>query len=200
MKTRLLEALDELLADEHPEAVSLRSVARRAGVSHGLPGYYFGDRRGMLTAYATQGYAMLSHRLAKALRRVAKGSPAERLATIGITYVQFSLEERRRFAVMFQSNEIDVQQSDFRKRADTAFDPFLACINEYFATRPERAAEVPAVMFGAWSLVHGAAMLLQGTRATSRFPVGRLPAIVEKMCHDFASTNLPEAAAKRSAG
>lgn len=191
VRTRLLEALDELLADGPPDAVSLRSVARRAGVSHGLPGYYFGDRQGMLTAYATQGYALLGHRLTKAARRAAKGNPADRLAAIGIAYVAFSQEERRRFSVMFQSTEIDVDQSDFRKRADSAFGPFMACVSEYFSARPERAAEMPVVMFGAWSLVHGAAMLLQGTRATNRFPADRLPGIVEKMCRDFAARSLP---------
>lgn len=191
VKARLLQALDELLEDEPPGAVSLRRVARRAGCSHGLPGYYFGDRQGLLTAYAGQGFAMLGHSIHQAARRSAKGGAAAQLAAIGVAYVRFSQEERRRFSVMFQSTEIDVDGRDFKKRADLAFKPLMDCIHGYFADKPERAGEAPVVMFGAWSLVHGAAMLLQGSRATSRFPAESLPGIIERMCQDFASANLP---------
>ena len=48
----LLKSADEIIEAEGLEAFTLRSCARRAGVSHAAPAHHFGDRAGLLSAYA----------------------------------------------------------------------------------------------------------------------------------------------------
>ena len=59
LRRALLAAVDEIVQELGVEGLSLRECARRAGVSHGAPAHHFGDKRGMLTEYATDGFEKL---------------------------------------------------------------------------------------------------------------------------------------------
>jgi len=190
VKSRLFQALEEELADRHPDAISLRQVARRAGVSHGLPGYYFGDRAGLLTAYAAEGYALLAERVEAAA--AAAATPADCMAGIGIAYIDFSEERRTYFSVMFQSHEVDADDARLKHHADRCYNPFLKSMEIYFARHPERRARQGVVTVGAWAIVHGAAMLARGPRLKQRVPAHLLRPLFAEMCRSYASTNMPE--------
>src|SRR5918995_2060808 len=84
----LLEAAVEAIDESGPAALSLRDLARRAGVSHAAPAHHFGDKAGLLTALAIEGF----NRLADALdaSREATGS----LLESGVTYVRFAADNR----------------------------------------------------------------------------------------------------------
>jgi AcrR family transcriptional regulator len=190
VKTRLFQALEELLADHHPDAISLRQIARSAGVSHGLPGYYFGDRAGLLTAYAAEGYALLAERIEKVA--AAAVTPADCMAAIGIAYIDFSEDRSTYFSVMFQSHEVDANDAALKLHADRCYNPFLKSMETYFAAHPERRARQGVVTVGAWAIVHGAAMLARGPRLKQRVPPHLLRPLFAEMCRTYASTNMPE--------
>jgi len=190
VKTRLFQALEQLLADHHPDAISLRQIARSAGVSHGLPGYYFGDRAGLLTAYAAEGYALLAERIE--VVAAAATTPAECMAGIGIAYIDFSEDRRTYFSVMFQSHEVDANDATLKLHADRCYNPFLKSMETYFARHPERRARQGVVTVGAWAIVHGAAMLARGPRLKQRVPPHLLRPLFAEMCRTYATTNMPE--------
>lgn len=187
----LLHALDELLEQRHPDDVSLREVARRAGVSHGLPGYYFQDRRGLLTAYAAEGYRLMGEMQRSELSKLADQPAHVRMAELGVSYVNFSVQYSRRFSVMFQSHEVNLENSEYKENADRAFGALREIVGSYFAGKPDGEKLAVQVMFGAWSLAHGAAMLMQGPRLNRYMPPEIIPGLVRKMCYDFAASNLP---------
>ncbi|MFC7657596.1 TetR/AcrR family transcriptional regulator [Pseudonocardia benzenivorans] len=56
LRRALLDASAQLVGERGPAALSLREVARRAGVSHAAPAHHFTDRRGLLTALAAEGW------------------------------------------------------------------------------------------------------------------------------------------------
>lgn len=95
----LLDAAVEVIAESGPAALSLRDLARRAGVSHAAPAHHFGDKAGLLTALAVQGFDLL----ADALRG------AEDLLSAGVAYVDFAVGHRAHFDVMFRP---DLYRSD----------------------------------------------------------------------------------------
>src|SRR5215204_1073569 len=66
VREALLAAARAELVEHGRAAISLRAVARRAGLSHASPKYHFGDRSGLLTVIATEGF----HALARDLSRV----------------------------------------------------------------------------------------------------------------------------------
>lgn len=102
----LLSAAREELAEKGHASVSLRAVARRAGVSHAAPAHFFGDRAGMLTAVATDGFRQLAQVLSVAAQKRGRRGDASRLAAIGRAYVDFGLAQPALFDLMFRRSEL----------------------------------------------------------------------------------------------
>jgi AcrR family transcriptional regulator len=141
----------EAIAEVGPTAVSLRDLARRTGVSHAAPAHHFGDKAGLLTAVATDGF----RRLAATLRETyqATGSFLE----VGVAYVGFAVTHRAHFEVMFRPelyHPDDPELTQAREQARALLYPPAAEV----ANSPDGRDEVRAGV-AAWSLVHGLATL-----------------------------------------
>lgn len=144
---RLRETLiDEAAAaiDEHGiDALSLRELARRAGVSHAAPAHHFGDRSGLLTAIAADGF----ERLADAL-----GAAGDDFVEAGVAYVRFANAEPGRFAVMFRTELLKPDDSALEAARDRAGGILASgAVGALGGARADRLA--------AWSIVHGFATL-----------------------------------------
>jgi AcrR family transcriptional regulator len=143
--------IEEALADierDGPGGVRLRELARRAGVSHAAPAHHFGDRVGLLTSIAAQGYDLMADELSAVWERT--GSFLE----VGVAYVRFAVRHRAHFAVMFQpellrGDDPALVAARIRSSA-TLFGPVSSVAPEADALRAGIAA---------WSLVHGLATL-----------------------------------------
>lgn len=111
LRAAVLSAAAEAVQRDGPQAVNLRALAREAGVSHTAPRHHFGDRRGVLTALATQGYAELAGRLD------AAGAAGDFLE-VGVAFVAFALERPAHFQVLFRPDLVDVEDPELcRARA-----------------------------------------------------------------------------------
>src|SRR6185437_2966468 len=82
LRPALLRAAVEVIGQAGPAAMSLREVARRAGVTHAAAAYHFGDKAGLLTAVAVQGYRILAEELRSA-RDARRGFLEVRVARAG---------------------------------------------------------------------------------------------------------------------
>jgi AcrR family transcriptional regulator len=156
LPTALLDAVDEVVRERGLAAVTLRAAARRAGVSHTAPAHHFGDKAGLLTAYAAQGFAALRDRLRAANDQQADESG---LTAIGLAYVRFAIEEPGRFQAMFRPELVHVDEPAYRDSCDAAFAVLLDSVAEL---RDDLAPEDPQLLYaatGAWSIVHGFATL-----------------------------------------
>ena len=102
LRRALIEAARRLLETEGPSALSLRAVAREAGVSPAAPYHHFKDKSELLDAVAHEGWQMLNVSLAKA-REVAT-SMHERLVSLGAAYVAFARENAALYRVMYESS------------------------------------------------------------------------------------------------
>lgn len=90
LRPALLRAAAKILEKEGSDAVSLRDLARRAGVSHTAPYRHFPDRRALLAALAEEGFAQLAAEL--------EGRPWREQA---VAYVRFAIANPERFRLMF---------------------------------------------------------------------------------------------------
>jgi AcrR family transcriptional regulator len=133
-------------------------VARRAGVSHAAPAHHFGDKAGLLTAFAVQGFEALADRL-RAARRDATSAGRESLGPVGLAYVRFAIEEPGRFAVMFRPDELHASTTPYRAANAAAFDVLLDAVREVRPDLGETVPELVRAASGAWSIVHGFATL-----------------------------------------
>jgi len=159
LRRALLECAEQAVSDGGPAQLSLRDVARRAGVSHAAPAHHFGDKRGLLTALAAEGFAQLARRLEEAL--------AERGAflDVAVAYVDFAVDRRAPFEVMFRPDMYDaLDPTVVQARAEAAGSLALG-----LASMPEDAvgADRRVAELAAWSLVHGFATLWLGGALTT---------------------------------
>ena len=164
----LLKAVESAVAEHGVSGVSLRDVARRAGVSHGAPAHHFGSKAGLLTAFATAGYELLA---SSVLTEVAVARPADgpsELAAIGRGYVSFAIGHPAHFEVMFRLDVLYPEDPEFVAASEAAYGLLTATIERCRAAGRlhGRSAEVVAV--SAWSMVHGLAALWLSGRLSER--------------------------------
>jgi AcrR family transcriptional regulator len=154
LRRALLVAAVSGIEESGPAAFSLRDLARRAGVSHAAPAHHFGDKAGLLTALAIEGYQGLADALAAARERTGE------LLEIGVAYVRFAVEHRAHFEVMFRPDLYHREDPKLRAARDRAGESLRAGLSAL--SRPpggERAEPIGRTGVAAWSIVHGFAAL-----------------------------------------
>ncbi len=150
LRSALLRAAMDLLEERDETALSLRAVARRAGVSPAAPYRHYADREALVSAVAAVGYEELAQRLAAA--HPAPATP-EQLASVAVAYVQFALERPALFRIMF--GEPCDRDNQERVAATAAVSRYVRAIVE--RTFPD--ADADALATALWALVHGLASL-----------------------------------------
>ena len=151
LRRELLGAAERAIAERGVAAVTLRGLAADCGVSHAAPAHHFGDKAGLLTALATDGFERLGDAL-----DVAGGDFLE----TGLAYVRFAFDHPAHFEVMFQPGLYD--------RDDAALVAARARAGELLgaSSRGAAASNAPArrrrdVALAGWCLVHGFASLVR---------------------------------------
>jgi AcrR family transcriptional regulator len=159
LRAACLRAARELLEENGSGGLSLRAVARRAGVSPTAPYRHYADRDALVSAVAAAGYRELAGYLVAA--HPSPSAPDD-LAAVAVAYVRFALDHSALFRVMF-ADPCD-PSSDERAGA-------TAAISEYVGTIVRHAfpgADLDALSTAVWGLVHGLAFLhLDGKLDTS---------------------------------
>jgi AcrR family transcriptional regulator len=150
LRAALLRAAMGLLEESGETALSLRAVARRAGVSPAAPYRHYADREALVSAVAAVGYRELAERLAGA--HPSPSTPDE-LASVATAYVQFALERPALFRIMF--GEPCDRDNDERVAATAAVSGYVRAIVE----RAFPQADAEALATAIWALVHGLASL-----------------------------------------
>jgi AcrR family transcriptional regulator len=161
--------------------LSLRALARRAGVSHAAPAHHFGNKRGLFTALAAEGFAMLHRRTSAVLGR------DDALVVAGQRYVAFALEHPAHFQVMWDQSLVDTEDEELTRHRATTFEVLYEAVRG--ATGAADEAQVVAQGVAAWAVVHGIATLW----LSGNLPYERDPRLVERAFRDLAPALVPVA-------
>jgi AcrR family transcriptional regulator len=148
LRPAVLRAAIETIEEVGPSAMSVREVARRAGVTHTAVTYHFVDKAGLLTAIAIEGF----QRLAEALRQTQETTDS--FLEVGVAYLRFALNNRAHFEVMYRPEIYRSDDTDLQRAKASAA---LMLYGTERAESKELAAGVAA-----WSIVHGFATLWLG--------------------------------------
>ena len=162
LEAALLRAAGEILEKEGVEALRLREVARRAGVSHNAPYRHFPGREALLAALAAEGFAMLG----QAQRAAAA---AGGLRAMGEAYVLFALAHPQRFRLMFGGQVQIARHARLREVATKTFEGLSGAL----AAKLPEAQGAGDASIAAWALVHGLAQLLLEDRIAAAARRGR---------------------------
>lgn len=149
LRQSLIEVAGNIVASKGPAAVSLREVARIAGVSHNAPYRHFTSRDDLLAAVAAAGFRDLERQLKSAAARV---DASQKLNNLGRAYLRFALANRGLYTLMFGGELDKAPYEDLRTASKSA----AAQLEAGIASR----GGPPAGATAAWAFVHGLAHLI----------------------------------------
>lgn len=161
----LLAAVGEIVRERGASGVSLREAARRAGVSHSAPAHHFGDKDGLMEAFGTQGWEMLSEALRGKFLETEGLAHRERLSAMGRAYLEFAMGHPAHYEVMMRMmDDCEDPLAPIHQAAETAFIPLALLVGEIVndGLIPEERARYFASML--WGMVHGIAHLWESDR------------------------------------
>jgi AcrR family transcriptional regulator len=147
LRNALLDAARAILEEESLSALSLRAVARRAGVSHAAPYRHFPNHEALLVELASEGFAELRAEIVEAA--ASPGVESDRIANVGAAYMRFVARRPALARLMFGP------QLPNRE----AF-PALAEAADGIGDEIGKALHDSALGLAVWAAVHGLAMLV----------------------------------------
>ncbi|MDX3758099.1 TetR/AcrR family transcriptional regulator [Streptomyces mirabilis] len=153
LRARLIEVGVDLVSTEGAQVLTLREIARRAGVSHGAPRRYFPTHLELLSAIARRGFADLGARATEALGDAA-ASPRDRLTTLGRVYLDFAFTQPGMYELMFRHDLLESGKPGLR---ETSLPLFGVLVDLVGRARPE--ADAALVAGALWANLHGIAQL-----------------------------------------
>jgi AcrR family transcriptional regulator len=164
LRQALLEAARELINEAGVEALTLREVARRAGVTTGAPYHHFADKSELVAALARQSLEEFDRVASAALEEIDE--PQEQLRAIGVLYVLYAVDHPAEFRLMFRPEK--GSPFDSTDPADSpVFRVLIRVIDACRAAAGIADDKRDADAIAAWSLVHGfAALLVDGSLAS----------------------------------
>ena len=182
----VLDAAIAIIELEGAESLSMREVARRAGVSHQAPYHYFSDRSGIFAAISEEGFTGL----AQAFRDVHETEmPAAKAGFIA--YLNFAREHVGHFRVMFRNDICGVATHALTQTAaDSAFEELRLMVSRITGSEidPNKAFTFAAML---WSLSHGLATLVIDGPLPNKVPPGtdlesQIQAVIDLSSHMVA--------------
>lgn len=158
LRRALVDAAVATLDEAGADALSLREVARRSGVSHAAPAHHFGDKTGLLTVVATEGFARFATDLEDALADTGD-DPVEALPALARAYAAFAERHPGQFAVMFRPGLTRSDDPAYAAAAAAAYDVLRRLVARCQQTGWHADADASALTTACWALAHGLTVL-----------------------------------------
>lgn len=189
LRAALLKSAEHELQEHGIEGFSLRSVAKRAGVSHAAPAHHFSDVKGLLTALATEGFRRFVDTQKLAMQR-ASPEPIHQLAASGVGYVRFAVANTALFRLIFSSDRPDFDDTALAEAASAAFCMLVEQVEAVTGKDPQQDPKAMADVVATWSIAHGLADLIAAGRLDS---VASMPEQMrDEFVHRLVTRAIPE--------
>lgn len=159
LRKALVDAAAALAAEHGPESVSLRDVAKRAGVSHAAPYHHFAGKAELLHAVALEGFRLMDVEMRAAYGKRRGGDPYDRLAALGQAYIRFAARHPHYFKAMFRGVIPNKDLPDPDDHGQKNFQGLVAAVQACLGETGKPSARAMDKVLAAWSAVHGMASL-----------------------------------------
>jgi AcrR family transcriptional regulator len=175
-----------LIEEQGIAALSLREVARRAGVSHQAPYHHFGSKDALVAELVGRGFTRLSEMLESAER--TRGTPARRLRLAARAYVDFALANPAAFRIMFRPELADLSACPSAGAAGRrAYSVLVRLVAENFGGPRVTQDRLETITTMHWSTVHGlSTLLLDGSLGRRAKPARSIEKLINRTLDMFA--------------
>jgi len=193
LRAALLDAAEAEVAAHGAAHVSLRSVAKRAGVSHAAPAHHFGDKQGLFTAMATAGFTALAAEMEASLAARAAEPAATRIQELGMVYIGFARRRPAVFEVMWRPELHHRSDPALQAAARATHATMTALVGEARHEGWTRHPDVEHLVVLGWATVHGLAVLWRdgplAEQAEGQEPAALSRAVMRTLADALAGTN-----------
>ena len=190
LRHAMLDAVAEVVREHGIAQVSLREVARRVGVSHSAAIHHFGNKAGLLTTFAAQGYVDMAETVLASVSEARPEDGPAMLEASGRGYVRFALREPERFQAMFELHHLKPNDPVFTAARDTAYSLLSRAIGRCCDEGYIAPSEAGVIGAAAWSLTHGLAALWISGRLGARIGETDPERLAEKVTRLFVNSVL----------
>ncbi len=160
LRRALLQAAVDLVGEVGVQGLSLREVARRAGVTHAAPYRHFPSKESLVAAIAEDGYRTMMRYMQEAQASLGDAPPLQRFYASGNGYLQFALAHPAYFRLMFGATELNRRDyPSLREAAEAAFHLLLDSVVACQESGELKAGDPRELGLAAWSSIHGLASL-----------------------------------------
>jgi AcrR family transcriptional regulator len=157
---RLVDAAEEILAERGLEGLSLREVARQAGVTHGAPLRHYPSYAALLAEVAARGFQTLDDAVESAAAAVAPGAgPTARLAAGARAYLDCAIARPAVFALMFRPELLDASHGSFLRDSEGAFEQLVRLVRGAQDGGWHTRRDTRQLAGSLWASIHGLASL-----------------------------------------
>lgn len=164
LRAALLDAALAVISEIGPQGLSIREVARRAGVSHAAPYRHFADRDELILAVVEQGFELMQHTM-QAEKAAAPNDPLNQFAASGLAYVNFALAHPAYYRVMFSGDLLSSTGNlSLRHTSSEALQEMVANLTECQQLGVLRAGDPVIQALTILSTIHGFVSLVNDNR------------------------------------
>jgi AcrR family transcriptional regulator len=188
LREQVVAASLTLIEEQGIAALSLREVARRAGVSHQAPYHHFGSKDALVAELVGRGFTRLSEMLESTER--TRGTPARRLRLAARAYVDFALANPAAFRIMFRPELADLSACPSAGAAGSrAYSVLLRLVDQNFRGPRVGPDRLEAITTMHWSMVHGlSTLLLDGSLGRRMRSARDTEALIDRTLDLFSRT------------
>ncbi len=151
--TRLLDAVDRVIADHGPSGVTLRRVGTEAGLSHTAAAHYFKDKPGLFAAYLTRAYNQVGERIEAAAASTDDSYQA--MLDAAATYAEFAIESPSAFSVMQRLELTHVDTPDLWSARERCYFGVAAILVRQQEAGWAAERDIRDLIALTWAFVHG---------------------------------------------
>ena len=138
--------------------LSIREVAKKAGVTHQAPYRHFSDMEALLAAFAQDGFEKLYTHMSESISKEIK--PIEKLLKLGTAYFSWAAEHPDHFRLMFSQNIPEFETSpDLKRAADQILELVLTVVQENQEAKNINNKDTRSIARQLWSAIHGTSLL-----------------------------------------
>ena len=180
LRNTLIKTGVKMLGEQGEQGISMRKLAKEAGVSHNAPYMHFADKEALLVAIAEEGFAILSQRVSEAI--AAPGNSwHERLHDGCWAYVQFALEHPSHLNVMFRPYDLEKYPS-YYEVSSRALEILQDMVNAGQHSENVIRGDSKEIATMLWSLLHGVSTIMTGRKMPPKVMGDLKP---EELVHRF---------------
>lgn len=183
--TRLLDAVDSVIAEHGPSGVTLRRVGQQAGLSHTAAAHYFNDKPGLFTAYLTRAYNQVGERIEAAAQ---DDDAYAAMVAAASTYAQFALDSPSAFSVMQRLELTHVDTPELWSARERCYFGIAGILARHQETGWAGDRDLRDLIATVWSFVHGFVELWVSGPLAAPYDGEELVATLQRVFDDLLSS------------